>query len=1260
MRRTALRAGLLALALALVAPRAHAQVVRAFTPRFSVNQPGDITLIGNTIMSCSAGGTCTNGRNGTGGSINNNNFTMAYVDVDADGTTFSSSSATLALPVGATVTWAGLYWGGSTNNGQRNTCRLLTPAAGYTNLTASRLDASGQAYRGFVDVTALVRTGGAGLYRVANARSTPGNTNVHGGWGMVVVYADASQSPRNLVVFDGYALVSGTTTVNMTVNGFVTPPAGAVNSRLGVIAYEGDLGFTGDSFRLNGTALADALNPANNFFNSSITQLGTRFSAKNPDYTNQLGFDCDLVSANGLLANSATSAALSLTTNGDTYYPGVTTFATDLYAPLFDGANFTKTVADLDGGVVRPGDVLRYTVTMKNSGQDHAIACALRDTLPANVTLVAGSLQYASGPLTGGKTDAAGDDAAEYDNAARCVVARLGTGATAAAGGQIDVGVTTSVTFDVTVNAPQPSGSLVSNQAALVFTGQQSGVLFATRSDGDLVTGGTQATVVTVVAARIAGTVYEDVNYGGGAGRSLAASAGAGRPGARLEAYGSTGAFLQSVRSDATGAYVFDGWPAGTYTVRAVHNSVRSSRPGAVAGLLPVQTWRTDAATGAVVAVTDRVGGEVPSIADADSNTTSAALAALTSASATPQSVTAVTLAAADLTGLDFGFNFDTIVSTRDAGAGTLRQFLLNANALGNAGLAQAGLPAGSETSVFMVSDGLAHPGLRAGLANALMLGVARFTPASVLPALTDPLTRVDGATQTANVGNTNPTLLGGGVSAGVDGVAIAPVAGPEVEARDAAALALGLDLQGANETVAALAVVGFGNAVGSANDALVRVGPGAGGAVLTDCVLGTTARAFADSGAALRAGADLVRASGGDNGAITHCLLGYGAGSAVTLAGGSNGWTIGTCDVRGNAIGNSARGALSIEASGTTAVSGCSITDHEGNGIDARTSTGGCTFTNVTVRRAGLGAAAGTPTAGVRLGGAGNRVERCELTLNVGAGVQVTGSSSNNVLTHNAIFQNGVTLGNGGGAASGQLGIDLQAAADDVARGTAPYVTRNDNGDADAGGNALLNFPLVDFAVLANGSFTVTGWARPGSTIELFVSDGDPSGFGEGQTYVTTLVEGSAADLDAGASAYAGLYNGLAQGSDNTNRFRFTLAAPLGVSASVVLTATATIAGVGTSEFSGGVRVTSGVSLLGYAYADADHDAQRDAAEAGTGVALWAKLYGSAGGAASQVAAVNAGSGAYTFSFVSAGTYRVRLDDNSDPADTSATAPSG
>src|SRR6185503_16326177 len=116
----------------------------------------------------SGNGSCSNGRNGSGGNLDNNDFTMQYVDVDGDAATFSSSSATLNLPVGATVLWAGLYWGGESANAARNTCRLDTPAAAPVTITAGQLDVSTSDYSAIADVTVPVRAGGNGVYTVAN------------------------------------------------------------------------------------------------------------------------------------------------------------------------------------------------------------------------------------------------------------------------------------------------------------------------------------------------------------------------------------------------------------------------------------------------------------------------------------------------------------------------------------------------------------------------------------------------------------------------------------------------------------------------------------------------------------------------------------------------------------------------------------------------------------------------------------------------------------------------------------------------------------------------------------------------------------------------------------------------------------------------------------------------------------------------------------------------------------------------------------
>ncbi len=125
----------------------------------------------------------------------------------------------------------------------------------------------------------------------------------------------------------------------------------------------------------------------------------------------------------------------------------------------------------------------------------------------------------------------------------------------------------------------------------------------------------------------LSGTVFEDVNYGGGAGRPYATANAAAsasgfvsgsirRPGAVVELYDNGGAYVSGTVTDAVGAYTFAGLAAGDYTVRVVSGTVTSSRPGSTGALLSVQTFRTNA--GADDA--NRVGGETPALADSGPN----------------------------------------------------------------------------------------------------------------------------------------------------------------------------------------------------------------------------------------------------------------------------------------------------------------------------------------------------------------------------------------------------------------------------------------------------------------------------------------------------------------------------------------------------------------------------------------------------------------------------------------------------------------
>jgi hypothetical protein len=352
----------------LAAPVAHAD--RPFAIRFTANDLGSITFAANTLMTCpDSAPTCASARLGLqGGTLGNNNgYAMTYVDVDGAGNaTFNSSTATLSLPKDAFVLFAALYWAGDTSAGARGaaaptpsargTVLLRVPgAAAYSTVSASTLDTNGTRFSGFADVTDTVRQAGSGAYTAANLQSGKGEDR-YGAWDLVVAYRDPTQPARNLTVFDGLATISQSTPLaTLSLTGFTTPLTGPVRSVVGLISSEGDRTSAGDSATLNSTPVTDDLNPPNNVFNSSISQLGVRFSAKDPDYDNQLGSDANSFAADGYLANGATSATIRLTTGGETYYPSVVLFTTDIYSPDIKPA---KSVVDLNGGAPERGDVL--------------------------------------------------------------------------------------------------------------------------------------------------------------------------------------------------------------------------------------------------------------------------------------------------------------------------------------------------------------------------------------------------------------------------------------------------------------------------------------------------------------------------------------------------------------------------------------------------------------------------------------------------------------------------------------------------------------------------------------------------------------------------------------------------------------------------------------------------------------------------------------------------------------------------------------
>jgi hypothetical protein len=180
-----------------------------------------------------------------------------------------------------------------------------------------------------------------------------------------------------------------------------------------------------------------------------------------------------------------------------------------------------------------------------------------------------------------------------------------------------------------------------------------------------------------------------------------------------------------------------------------------------------------------------------------------------------------------------------------------------------------------------------------------------------------------------------------------------------------------------------------------------------------------------------------------------------------------------------------------------------------------------GLTITNNTVHgNVGFGISIITDTPGL-----------APAALSVIADNEVSGNTSHGVSIRESgpvtISQNRI-FGNEG------IGIDLKGGEPEEDQSG---VTPNDPGDGDEGSNELLNFPLL--TGLANDS--VQGTACNGCTVELFESDGDPTGYGEGRTFI--------AEATVSSGAFAIPVSGLCAGDE--------------------VTATATDAVGNTSEFS-------------------------------------------------------------------------------------------
>ena len=729
-----------------------------------------------------------------------------------------------------------------------------------------------------------------------------------------------------------------------------------------------------------------------------------------------------------------------------------------------------------------------------------------------------------------------------------------------------------------------------------------------TRSTGAALDGEAEDYTLPIAVAignAVSGMVFEDINYGGGAGRSQTASAGMGVNGVTVELYSSTGGLLQTTvtANDGTkdGVYHFNTVLDGDYFVRVVNDTVSSTRSGANGSELGVQTFRTDGTT----PVTNEVGGADPAAVDGTVNSGSETvnLETLTlSGGGKVQSLQVITVESAAVAGVDFGFNFDTIVNTNDAGQGSLRQFILNANRLGNTGLDQALASAldsdytiGDEVSVFMIP------------ATALSGSVATVIPQTPLPNATDARTHLDGRTQTRNIADSNTGTFGNDEVVGIDRLVMNPINRPEVwlncsSIPDAAGADYCLMIAATNNSVRGMGF--YGSLTGTFADPSAALYIESGG---TAIVTGNAFGSLPDGSEP--AWANQNRRMGllveGQTSVTNNYFAYNGYGTVFNAASSSssvftgnymehNGPNVAYGVVAGAADGDS----VAVWDGSSVLIEGNYIADSRQQSTAAmdlgklvEVSNAQATIRNNTLLNGY------TANIGVHNGALATTISNNIISGATGTGSGQTGpgiivNPAGSVpaavtISHNSIY------GNHG------LGIDL----DNTAWNNGDGVTLNDANDVDTGPNARLNFPQFSQVVMSGGQLLISGCAPAGSTIELFEADVSPTStsgviaganqfgktqdYGEGERYLGSLVEGVGEDTTSTPVNCATLVDADGNNATGMSPFQWTMPLPSELVSGDKLTATATKSGVGTSEFS---PITT-LLMENYDYGDAPSD---------------------------------------------------------------------
>ncbi|MDN3067863.1 isopeptide-forming domain-containing fimbrial protein [Enterococcus faecalis] len=482
------------------------------TPIYQSVHKGELFSTGNTNLkianeSTAAAQTFLNTRGASSGYAINN-FPLEFADVDNDPNTYNSSRAYIDLNGAKEIAWAGLFWSASRYKGPAYGTNLsdeeisapvqfTTPNGTVQRVSPQRYhridqDATNPGQRfgynntgfsNYADVTSILQgdksaTGSYTLADIPMTSSLNGQYQYYNfsGWSLFVVTKDQASKSRAFSIYYGARGNAAGTNNEFTMSNFLTAKQGNLDPIVTWFTVQGDKYWTGDNAQIKNSAgtwvnISNTLNPVNNAMNATVTDNDEHMVDKYPgkfapDHPNFLDIDIDRMAIpEGVLNAGQNQINFRTTSSGDDYSTNAIGFAVNAETPEFE---IKKEIVE-PKETYKVGETITYRVSLKNTKADsEAINSVSKDALDGRLNYLPGSLKIISGPNSGEKTDASGDDQAEYDETNKQIIVRVGNGATATQGGSYKADTAETIyEFKAQINERAKANELVPNSATV-------------------------------------------------------------------------------------------------------------------------------------------------------------------------------------------------------------------------------------------------------------------------------------------------------------------------------------------------------------------------------------------------------------------------------------------------------------------------------------------------------------------------------------------------------------------------------------------------------------------------------------------------------------------------------------------------------------------------------------------------------------------------------------------------------------------------